>query len=140
MRRTKEKKTEKKVAIVQLLSKFENAHEVHRQWKYHFDTTSLDIYTILSVNRKFDETGTIEDLSRSRRPLNIFSEEKLEEIEEMAVNSPRLTIRQGATQAGTSKSSYQVAMEQLHFKPYRSTLIVDLNEDNFDRRSEFYEI
>jgi hypothetical protein len=72
--------TEEKVAMVRLFSKFENAHEVHRQWKYHFDTTPPDIHTILSVNRKFDETGTIEDLPRSDRPLNILSEKKLEEI------------------------------------------------------------
>jgi hypothetical protein len=31
-------------------------------------------------------------------------------------------------------------MEQLHFKPYRPTLVVGLNKDNFDRRSEFCEI
>jgi hypothetical protein len=51
-----------------------------------------------------------------------------------------LTIRQDAAQASISKSSYQVAMEQLHFKPYRPTLIVDFNEDDFDHRSEFCEI
>jgi hypothetical protein len=132
--------TEEKVAIVRLFSKFENAPEVERQWKYYFDTTPPNIGTHLSVNRKFDETGTIEDLPRSGRPSNIFSEEKLEEIEEMVINSPRLTIRQGSAQAGISKSSYQVVMEQLHFKPYRSTLIVDFNEDDFDRRCEFCEI
>jgi hypothetical protein len=75
------------------------AYEVHRQCKYHFDTTPTDIYTILSVNQKFDETGTIEDLPRSGRPLNILSEETLEEIEEMVTNKPQLTIRQGAAQA-----------------------------------------
>lgn len=31
-------------------------------------------------------------------------------------------------------------MKQLHFKPYRPTLIVKLNEDDFDRRSEFCEV
>ena len=30
-------------------------------------------------------------------------------------------------------------MEKLNFKPYRPTLIVQLNEDDFDRRSEFCE-
>jgi hypothetical protein len=129
--------TEEKVAIVRLFSKFDNAHEVHRQWQCHFHTSPPDIHTILSTNRKFDETGTVEDLPRSDRPVTILSEEKLEE---MVNNSPRLSIRQGAAQAGISKSSYQVAMAQLNFKPYHPTLIVGLNEDDFDRRSEFCEI
>ena len=31
-------------------------------------------------------------------------------------------------------------MTKLHFKPYHRTLIVALNEDHFDRRSQFCEI
>ncbi len=68
----------------------------------------------------------MEDLPRSDRSLNILSDEKLEEIEEIVTSSPRLIIRQADVQAGISKRSYQVAMEQLHFKSYRPTLIVDL--------------
>ncbi|CAF4233993.1 unnamed protein product [Rotaria sp. Silwood2] len=132
--------TEGKVSIVRLFSKFDNAHEVHRQWQYHFDTSPPDTHTVLSTNRKFDETGTVEDLPRSGRPVSILSEEKLEEIEEMVNDNPRLSIREGAARAGISKSSYQIAMTQLNFRPYHPTLIVDLNEDDFDRRSEFCEI
>jgi CTP-dependent riboflavin kinase len=92
------------------------------------------------VNRKFDETGAVEDLPRSGPPTSALSEEKLEEIEELVIKSPRLSARKGAAQAGISKSTYQRAMERLNFKPYRPTLIVQLNEDDFDRRSEFCEI
>ena len=59
----------------------------------------------------------------------------------MVTNSLRSSSCRGAAQAGISKSSCQVAYtEQPHFKPYRPTLVVDLNEDDFDRRSEFCEI
>ncbi|CAF5082377.1 unnamed protein product, partial [Rotaria sp. Silwood1] len=58
----------------------------------------------------------------------------------MVIRSPRLTIRQDVFEAGISKSSYQIAMKQLGFKPYHPTLVVGLNEDDFDRRSEFCEI
>jgi hypothetical protein len=126
--------------MVRLFSKYDNAHEVQKQWDDHFDTVSPAVSTILSVNKKFDETGTVEDLSRSGRPASVLSEEKLEEIEERIIQNPQLSIRQGAAEAGVSKSFYQVAMKMLNFKPYHPTLIVNLNDDDFDRRSEFCEI
>ncbi len=137
---SKRRTTEERIAMVRLYSKFDNAHEVQRQWKHHFDTNVPDTHTIMSLNRKFDDTGAVEDLPRIGSPLRALSDEKLEEIEEMVVSNPRLSVRQGADQTGISKSSYQRAMDQLNFKPYRPTLIVHLNEDDFDRRSEFCEI
>lgn len=92
------------------------------------------------MNKKFDEPGTAEDLSRSGHPITILTEEKLEDIQATISENPRLSIRQGAAEVEISKSSYQVAMKQLGFKPYHPTLIVDLNEDDFDRRTEFCEI
>ena len=118
---SKRRTAEQRIAMVRLYSKFENAHEVRRQF--------------LSVNRKFDETRVVKDLPRSA-----LFEEKLKEMEELVINSPRLSVRQGAAQAGISKSTYQSVMEKLNFKPDRPTLIVHLNEDDFDRRSEFCEI
>ena len=54
--------------------------------------------------------------------------------------NPRLSIRQGSVQAGISTSQYHVAMQKLQIKPYHPTLIVDLDEDDFDRRSQSSEI
>jgi hypothetical protein len=59
--------TEERVATVRLFSKFENAHEVHRQWSYHFDTIPPHKTTILLVNREFDENGSVEDLPRGAK-------------------------------------------------------------------------
>jgi hypothetical protein len=57
-----------RVAMVRLFSKFENAHEVQRQWKYHFDTCPSALATILAVNQMFEERGSVEDLQpRGRR-------------------------------------------------------------------------
>ncbi|CAF3853183.1 unnamed protein product [Rotaria sp. Silwood1] len=103
--------------MVRLYSKFENAREVQRQWKHRFDTNVPTVDTILSVNRKFDENGVVEDLPRSGPPLSVLSEEKLEEIEELVINNPRLSVREGAARAE----------------------IMQLNEDELDRRSEFCE-
>lgn len=131
--------TDEKVAIVRLFSKFENATDVQRVWTNYFDTTPPHLTTISSINKKFDEFGTIENLPHIGRPSSVLSEEKLDEIEERVASNPQLSIRLGADRAGISKSSYHVAMKQLGFKPYRPTLIIELNDDDFDRRSEFCE-
>ena len=83
---------------------------------------------------------TLEDLSRSSRSLSILLEEKLGEIEEMITNNPQLSIHQSATRADISRSSYQVGIKQLHFKLDSPTLTFDLNDDAFNRRTEFCEL
>ncbi|CAF2008707.1 unnamed protein product [Rotaria magnacalcarata] len=133
--------TKKRVAmVVRLFSKFENAHEVQRKWKHHFDTPPPALSTISAVNQRFEETGSVEDLQRSGRPVTTLTADKLEEIEEMVTTSPNLSVRQGSVQAGISKSSYHDAMNILHLKPYHPSLIVNLNEDDFDRRNQFCEM
>jgi len=132
--------TKERVAMVRLFSKFENAHEVQRQWKHHFDTCPPALATIFTVNQRFEETGSIEDLQRSSQPVTTLTEDKLEGIEEMVTRNPNLSVRQGSAQAGISKTSYHVAMNKLHLKPDHSSVIVDLKEDDFDWRSQFCEI
>ncbi len=108
--------TAERATMVRLFSKFENAHEAQRQWTHHLDATPPHITTISLINRKFDENGTFDDLPHSGRRSVILSEKKLDEIEDMVTNTPQLSIRQGAAQADISKSSYQLATKQLHFK------------------------
>ena len=58
----------------------------------------------------------------------------------MVDTNSRLSIRQGCIQAGISTSRYHAATQKLQLKPYHLILIVDLNEDDFDRRKQFCEI
>ncbi len=58
----------------------------------------------------------------------------------MVTTSPNLSIREGSSQAGISRSRYHAAMAKIHLKPYHPTLIVNLNEDDFDRRSQFCQL
>ena len=92
--------TDERVAIVRLFSKFGNATDVQRLWNNYFDTPPPHLTTISSINKKFDESGTIENLPRSGRPSSVLSEEKLDEIEEMVTSNPRFSIRSGADQVG----------------------------------------
>ena len=58
----------------------------------------------------------------------------------MVETNPRLSIRQGSIQVDISRNRYHAAMQKLQLKSYHPTLIVDLNEDDFDRRSQSSEI
>ena len=58
----------------------------------------------------------------------------------MVNTNPRLSVRQGSIQATIGTSRYHAAMQKLQLKPFHPTLIVDLNEDDFDRRSQSSEI
>ena len=55
----------------------------------------------------------------------------------MVDTNPRLSIRQGSFRAQVDN---HVAMQKLQLKPYHPTMIVDLNEDDFDRRSQSSDI
>ena len=63
----------------------------------------------------------------------------MEEIKEMITTSTNTMVR-GSAQARVSVDRYHTAVAKLHFKPYHPTLIVALNEANFDRCSPFYEL
>ena len=58
----------------------------------------------------------------------------------MVNTNPRLSIRQDWFQAALSTSRYHVAMQKLQLKLNHLTLIVDLNEDDFGRRSQSSEV
>ena len=128
---------EERVAMVRLFSKYENAHEVRRQWKHHFNTSSLASATITVVDQRFNKTGNVEDLPHTGRPVTALTEKR---IQDMVNTNPRLLIRQGSIQVGISRSRYHVAMQKLQLKPYHPTLIVNLNKDDFGRHSQLSEI
>ena len=68
---------EERVAMVRLFSKYENAHEVQRQWKHHFNTSPPALATITAVNQRFNKTGSVEDLPRTGRPATVLTEERI---------------------------------------------------------------
>ena len=75
--------------MVHLFSKYEKAHELQRQWKHHFNTSPPALATDTAVNRRFNETGRIEELPRTGRPATIFTEEKLGATQDMVDTNPR---------------------------------------------------
>ena len=66
-----------RVTMVPLFSKYENAHEVQRQWKHHFNTSPPALPTITAVNQRFNKTGSVEDLPHTGRPATVLTEERI---------------------------------------------------------------
>ena len=63
--------------MVRLLSKYENAHEVQRQWRHHFNSSPPALATITAVNQRFNKTESVEDLPRTGRPATVLTEERI---------------------------------------------------------------
>ena len=122
--------------MVRLFSKYENGHKFQRQWKHHFDTSPA-LAMIMAVNQRFSKTGSVEDLPRTSRTVTVLTEKS---IQNMVDTNPRLSIRQGFIQAAISAGQYHAVIQKLQLEPYHPTLIVDLNEDDFDTHSQSSEI
>ena len=69
--------TEERVVMVPLFSKYENSHEVQRQWEHHFNTSPPTSATITAVNQGFNKTTSVEDLPFTGRPATILTEERI---------------------------------------------------------------
>ena len=72
---------DQRAAIVRLFSKCENARDIQKRWKDHLDKTPPHLASISLISKRFNENGTVDDLSHSDRP-TIFSEGKLGETVE----------------------------------------------------------
>jgi len=130
---------EERVGMVRLYCKFENAAEVQRQWRHHFDTDPPVRETILATYQKFLDTGSVADAERSGRPVSVLTAEKLQEVENRIRKSPQKSVRRGSAEAGMSYESYRTALHKLGLKVYHPQLVVELSDSDFDSRTQFCE-
>ena len=66
---------EERVVIVRLFSKYENPHELQRQWKHHFSTSPPALATITAVSQRFNKTESVEDLPLTGPPATTLTKE-----------------------------------------------------------------
>ena len=128
---------EEKIQIVILFSKFENASEVVRQWPNHFTSPAPTRQTVSAVFHKFTETGTVADEERTGRPRTAINEENVTNVQNLISENPNTSIRSGAARLGMSHGSYQRALQEAALYPYRPTTVIELSDDDFDRRLQF---
>jgi hypothetical protein len=128
---------QERIEIVLLYAKFDNFEEVRRQWKKHFTSEAPNVRAISSLVTKFRETGSVHDRDRPGRSRSVLSAETVEMVHELLINEPNTPVKAGALEVGISKTSFHRAARELGFRPYRPTTVVELSDDDFDRRQEF---
>ena len=103
--------------------------KMHTKSNGLFNTSPPALATITAVNQRLNKTADVEDLL----PTSFNRGEELRHggYQSTVIDSIRLV---------SSRSRYHAAMQKLHLKSYHPILIVNLNEDDFDRRSQSSEI
>ena len=129
--------TEERVKIILLHAKFENFEEVRYQWKNHFPSQPPSPNTIRSLVKKFEETRSVHDRDRSGRSCSVVTEDAVKKVEEIFIDNSNTSIRVGARELETSKSSFYREARQTSFHPYKRYTVVELNKDDFDKRDKF---
>ena len=129
-----------KVLMIFLYGKFENYNMVSREWNKHSDTPPPKSETVANVVKHFKDSGNVDELQRSGRPATALTEDKLQMVKDTVETDSKISTRRGAIATGISQTSYRRALDKLDFKVYRPTFVVQLTDDDFDRRLEFCDI
>ena len=129
--------TEEKIEIVLLYGEYRNFHQVQRRWKDRLSSQPPDVATISSIVKKFKETGSVHDRNKSGRPRSAVIPERVEQVKQVLIEKPNTSIANGSLEMGMSYASYQRAVKETGFRPYRPHKVVELSDDDFDRREEF---
>ncbi|CAF3259642.1 unnamed protein product [Rotaria sp. Silwood2] len=132
--------TSERIEILKWYAMYQNAAEVAHQFQQCYDRIPPTRKYILNLVRKFDETGSIEDESRSGRPRSASTDENKGCVRAAFGESPGTSLRRTSLELNLSKSSLQRMMKELGLKPYRSQLLHALSEDDFDRRCKLAHI
>ena len=128
---------EEKILIIRIYMKYESFIAVRRQWKKHLSTEPPTELTIQRVVNKFEDTGSVNERERTGRPRSVLSNEKVQEVKNLLENNPQLSIRAGCLEAEISRASFQRAIMESGFRPFRPHHVVELSDDDLDRREEF---
>lgn len=94
---------------------------------------------IYQVAKKFQETGAVEDASRSERLVSAWTDENADLVLNKLTHDPRISQRRASNELDIARSSLTRIVKDLKLKPCRPRLLQVLNEDHPDRRIEFCE-
>ena len=126
--------------IVKCYAIYQTAVEVARQFHKCFDRTPPTSKSLLSLVKKFDEIGSLENQPRSGRLRTISTEENKQRVLKAYEANPTTSQRRVSLELDLSRSSLQRMMTELERKPFRPQLLQALNKDDPDRLCEFASI
>lgn len=134
---TKNLSIEERVWIIKSYSKYENAAEVQRQWKKFFRNKPPTRGTIINLNNKFTQTGSVTDAIRCGRPKTATNKRASTRVLKLVKARPKSSIRRTSLATGISKTSVHRILMNSNFKPYRAQLVQALTADDQVRRVSF---
>lgn len=117
-----------------------NAAEASRRLSEEYQIHEVQGRNIKSLVRKFEETGSVMDASRSGRPRTATTEAIGDQIRESLTNSPQKSTRRLSQEFGISHVSVFKLLKERKLKAYIPRLVHALNDDDWDRRLEFSEL
>lgn len=86
---------------------------------YHFMEEGYHRYTIKRIIRRYEERGTTDRKPKSGRPRSAATDKVIKKVEKKLKQDPNLSVRRGALQIGSSKSTFdRVKVHDLGIKAY----------------------
>lgn len=76
----------------------------------------------------------------SERPVSAISSEKALDVAQSFIEDLNFCIRKATQQHDINPISVYKILKQIKFQQYKINLMQELNDDDFDRRTEFYEL
>ena len=92
---------------------------------------------IHALKKKFRETGSVHDAKKSGQSVSVRSPQNIETMAQFYHENPSTSQVRASLQVQISRTSLQRIMKDLKLRLWRPQLIHALNEDDFDRRSQF---
>lgn len=130
-----------RIAMVRMYYELRSARAVTRRWADTFLTVPPHHKIVMRNVEKFEETGNV--LMRHKaHSRNVVTPETLQNVADLVVahEGRPLSVRSGAAQLGLSAKSYHRALQEGQLKCYRPQLVVDLSDDDYDRRMQHCEV
>jgi transposase len=94
---------------------------------------------VYKLNKKFQETGSVEDAPRTGRPATVVTEDNMHLVAAAFVEAPNQSARRTSLQLDISDRSLRRMLSKMKYHCYRPRLIHAITEDDPDRRLEFCE-
>lgn len=116
-----------------------NSHEAVRLFNLLHPERPVDRTTLRRLIQKFETTFCLKDAPRSGRPRALDEDQQLDILTDF-IETPQQSIRQVAEKHDTTNFTVHTVLKSNKFHPYKTQLIHELNEDDFDRRMQFCEI
>jgi Helix-turn-helix domain (DUF4817) len=122
--------------IVEKYFETNNAHEVVRRWNTSFSSPAPTPKAVLSLVEKFKNTGSVQNIQRSRDS-TVLTLENVNLVTNHVEENPHSSLRKTASLFGMSHESVRKALHQQGLYPYKAIHVQQLKSGDREKRLEF---